>query len=938
MRLMADFKRLLRLPNRDVRRDVEDELQSHIEMKAAELVEAGLDPDTAHSEAQRRFGNLRSIRRRCNGIQSQHARNTARGEFMDALLRDVRFGFRTLRRNPGFTAVAVLTLGLGIGATTAIFSVVDAVILRPLALPNPDRVVQIRDDYPEFGLMGTSPATYRDYRDNNVVFQQFAGVNWWMRYLETETTVETVYTSSVTPDLLPLLGIEPLLGRGFVPEDLDDPTPLAILTYDFWLRHFDRDPNVIGDLLRLKSWRGSETASTVVGILPPEFRLPPLQSRSRYGPNPEPVALTLLRPTGTNRGPGPIAMLGRLKDNTTLQQAQANMDGIAAGIAAAFPGKNGGYTTKLVPLPSFASQNYGAALYLLWAASGLVLLIACVNVANLLLARGATRGRELAVRSSLGAGRSRLFRQLLAESLVLGALGGLAGLPLAFWGTRALVNLVPGEVYRLDSASVDMRALVFLSAASTFVAIVFGLLPATKGSRSDISTFLKAGTHGARTFRLGVLRVLVVSEVALALALVTGGGLLVRTYRNLTSVDLGFNPDNLLLFSFGNSPFDKRGEQLNVFRGQVEDRIRTLPGVAAVGWGCAPLGGGVPLTGFDYTLADRAAPPPEERLTVEEVWAWPGCIETMGIRVLAGRTFARDDVELLGRAQSRLSGIRSRPETASRPEELRRHRREFTLPVIINETMAQRYWADANAAIGKGLYRGTMDPQTVDEGAYETGEWDRNWPIPYLNSIVGVVSDVKSMGLDQEPHPQIYRIVNGAEMLVRTRSDPLALIGAIRHEIEALDPTENVASFETMKQRVSDAAVQQRFRMSLIGSSAAMALLLAAVGLFGVMAYAVGQRTHEIGIRMSLGARQEDIVKLVGRQGVQLIVVGSAVGLGGAFGLTRFMESFLFGVTPLDPLSFAAGGVLLGIVALLACYVPMRRASRVDPMVALRSE
>jgi putative ABC transport system permease protein len=847
-----------------------------------------------------------------------------------------------LLKNPLFSAVAVLTLALGIGATTAIFSVVDVVLLRPLAMPESGRVVQIWDRHPS-ATGGTDDLVavpnYRDYREQNEVFERMAALQSGQFFLEDVNGIETISALFASPDFLPLMGVDPALGRGFLSEEEDDDsTPVAIVTHGFWRRRLGGNADAIGRTLTLWRWGSRGVVSTefvVVGVLPEEFQLPPLKQRDGFGPLPYPQILV---PTGlwswgrNDRSRWAFSAVARLKEGVSVERAQANMNAIAAGIAAEYPETNAGYSTVVAPLSQLIRRQYGTRLYLLWAAAGFVLLIACVNVASLLLGRGVTRDRELAVRSVLGAGRVRLVRQLLTESVLLALMGGAAGLLLALWGTRVLVAAVPGDVYRLHDVGVDLRVLAFLVGGSLLTALFFGLLPALRSARPNLAAALKEGGHGSRGGRLRSLRVLVVAEVALALMLLTGAGLMLRTFRNLTGVDPGFERQNLLTLTVGMLPYQlskykSLHERAPLFD-EVKGRITNLPGVVSV----AAIGD-LPLTGSEWeweiTLADRPPPAPDERVRVDFREVSDGYFETMGISVLTGRTFSDVDTEQV------LAWWRFRNlQPGMNPQEVARRSLQFTLPVIVNETMAQRFWP-GSSAIGKGLYWGIQDPERVSEPE----GWDGRYDPPSLLTVVGVVPEVKTLGLDQEPRSQVY--VASAKkfgwLVVRTESDPLGVAEAARNAIEAVDPELSVTNISTMEERFSAAVVQERFRMWLIGLFAALAVLLATVGLFGVTAHSVGQRTHEIGVRMALGARTDDIVRVVGGQGLRLIVQGTAIGLVGALALTRFTSSLLFGVAPTDPLSYAGSVVVLSTVAVIACYLPTRRAVRVDPAEVLRS-
>jgi putative ABC transport system permease protein len=856
---------------------------------------------------------------------------------------DLRYGIRVFVRSPLFSTMAALTLALGIGATTAVFGLVDAVILRPLEMPESGRVVQIWDRYPSAtGATDDLVAVpnYRNYREQNQVFERLAALQSGQFFLEGVDGIETISALFASPDFLPLVGVDPVLGHGFRSEqEDDDATPVAIVTHEFWRQRMGGTAEALGRMLTLWRWgtRGLVSAEfTVVGILPEDFQLPPLKHRDGFGPLPSPQVLV---PTGlwsldkNDRSRRAFSVLARLEEGVTIERAQANMDAIAAGIAVEYPETNRGYSTVVASLSQLIRRQYGTRLYLLWGAAVFVLLIACVNVANLVLGQAVTRDREFAVRSILGAGPVRLVRQLLTESVLLALLGGTGGLLLALWGTRVLVAAVPGDVYRLHEVGVDLRVLGFLMGGSLLTAMLFGLLPAFRSARPNLSEVLGEGGRGLLGGRLHSLRVLVVAELAMALMLLIGVGLMLRTFRNLTSVDPGFERENVLaltvrMLPYQLSKYKSLHERAPLFD-RVEERVTSLPGVVSVA-----VIGDLPMTGseweWDITLADRPPPPPDERIRVDFREVSDGYFETMGIPVLAGRTFTDVDT------QQMLAWWRFRNQQPEmNPQEVARRSSQFTLPVIVNETMAQQFWPGVSA-LGKVLYWGIVDPDRVSEPA----EWDMRYDPPSLLSVVGVVREVKTLGLDQEPRLQVYIPAPKklGWLVVRTESDPLAEAETVRYAIEAVDPELSVTNVSTMEARFSAAVAQERLRMLLIGLFAALAVLLATVGLFGVTAHLVNQRTHEIGVRMALGARPNDIMRVVGGQGLRLIVLGTVIGLVGALALTRFVSSLLFGVTPTDPVSYIGSVVVLSSVAMVACYLPTRRAFKMDPAEVLRSE
>ncbi len=840
-----------------------------------------------------------------------HPRRTA------ALVHGVSAALRTLRRNPGFTAGASALFGVGAGVATLMFSVVDAVVLEPLDVPEADRVVQLRT----VGSDGTRSSILpvgllRALVDENDVFEEVAGYQPWADILATETEVRTLNSLGVTPNFLRLVGADVITGRGLEPADYEPDAPrVAMLGHAFWLRRYGGDPGVVGRTLPLSTSGRAERPATIVGVLSADFRLPPMEQdypgSFATAETPEVVHPVPERWMSGQQGMA-TGMLARLKEGVTLEQARANLEGLVPGLAAIAPAWMDLRGFQLSPLPDLLRRHYGPALYIFWAASGLLLLIACANVANLLTARGLMRRREMAVRSSLGADRGRLFAQLLAESGLLGLFGGLFGAAVAYVGIQVMVSVFPGDVYRLASAGLDGRALGFLVAASLVPPLAFGALPAWQGSGFGRSTLLTSSYPGSRAPRAGVLRGLVVAQVALALVVVTGGSLLVRTYRNLTAVDLGYDAERVLTFSLSTFPgsYTKYARDAGRLTSLVRDRLAGVPGVvsAANGW--------IPLT-WDagsprWRLSQRPDGPGEEI----QASGWdvgPGFFETLGIEVVAGRTLSREEWE---RALMTRNAARTLDDD---PEGRERMLAGAPAPVVINETMAVRYWGDAGRAVGSTVWS-TMGR---DPGPHE---------------VIGVVRDIRRPH-DTEPGPQTFVASGWRSFLVRTAVDPLAVAPDIRRAVEQLDPVElSIPSFTTMAELVAAEADEERFRMQVLVLAAGLALALAAVGLFGVMAYSVSRRTHEIAVRMSLGARTAEVMRLVAGQSLRIILVGIGIGLLGAVALARSMESLLFGVAPLDAASFTASALLLTAVSALACYLPTLRAATVDPAEVLRDD
>lgn len=930
------------------------EIQHHLEERIDQLVSDGMSRDAARREAERSFGEIERVERELRTIASGAAFRAAVATALETFRQDLSYAARVLRRSRGFSALAVLTLALGIGTNTGLFTVVDSVLFRPLEIPKADRVVQIRERY-----SGSGPARFMsapnffDYLERGEAFRYLAPLSHTWFFQETSAGVDTVHVLMTTDQLLPLLAAEPVIGRGLTESDGAADAPLvAVISHAFWVERFGADADVVGRTLRmLDARRQAVPERTIVGVLPPEFTLPPVrdpirwQARSAWGSE-VPLELgastapdVLVPPPAAwrsevNRGARRIhTVLGRLEDGWSVKQTEDVLSAVASGITATHLEVSGPESVEVTPLPRLIRDSYGRAFYLLWAGCGVVLLVACVNLASLLIARGLTREREMAVRASLGASRTRLFRQLTTEAFVLGAVGGLAAIPVAHGVTRGLVALFPGDVYRIATAAVDLRALGFLTMASAFAAVAFGVVPALRGGevvgRGRLGEWLR---HGSRS-RLGVLRALVVGEVALTLTLVVSGGLILRSYLSLTNTDVGFEPEGLVHFWVGGRPgsgaFSKyeEGSQragVDILRRQLLERIEALPDVVSVAEGMPPLSGAA--SDWSHTLADRPPLAADARVVFDTRRAGPGYFATLGIPLREGRYLDEADEELSLRTWGSWGELRQRPELSQA---------DVTLPAVVNETLARRYWP-GESAIGKGVYSGSVEVGDESEGSNSSSiVWDRRNP-PF--TVVGVVGDVKTVGLDREPEPTFYSMGWGHSYLARVRGDPQLASEAIRREVESFDPALTVGGALPMEQRIADIAAEERFRMLVIVAAAALALMLAAVGLSAVVAYSVNQRRHEIGVRISLGAKRAEVLSLVGWQAVKLVSLGAAIGLALVAGLSRLLGSFLYGVAATDPLTFLGSLVLLGSVCVLASYLPARHAARVDPMEVLKTE
>ncbi len=812
---------------------------------------------------------------------------------MESIYKDLRFSLRVLINSPGFTFVAILTLALGIGANSAVFSIVNSVLLKPLPYQDPDKLVVALHG----GTSPVSPADFFDWKRQANSFEQLAAAEIWGPNLTGRDRPEQIQALRATDNLFALLGVQPVLGRGFLPgEDQPGAQPVVVLSQGLWQRRFGGDQKILGQTLTLDG-----NSYTVIGVMPPGFQFPMF-----WATNAEMWAPLVIADRTGNRAARSLRIFGRLKPDVSLAQAQTEMSAITARLTEQYPKTNTESNVSVIPLKKKVVGDVQPTLLVLLSAVGLVLLIACINIANLLLARASGREKEIAVRLALGATRFRLVRQMLTESLLLALIGGGAGLLLAFWSVNLFLSALPeGTLPRSKAISLDTPALVFTLLLTLLTGLFFGLAPAWQATRPDLNEALKAGGRNAAanpgSHRLRSL--LVVSQVALALMLLIGAGLLIRSFMKLQSVDPGFSPRNVLTMTVsvaGSAESD--GARRAVFYQQLLERIDGLPGVeSSSAINHLPLDGDV--WGFSFSIEGRPAPEPGERMRAAYRVALPGYFHTMGISLDRGRDFTDRDTK-------DAPGV-----------------------IIINETLARRYWPNEDP-IGKRIKMGSA-------------ESDAEWL-----SIAGVVKDVKQEEWTEEPGNEVYLPFLQEEdyltnpkphyayltLVARTSSDPAALAAQVRNEVWAIDKNLPVSRVATMEQVIAEQLWRPRFLMLLLGSFASVALLLAAVGIYGVMSYAVARRTHEIGIRMALGAQAGDVLRLVVGQALALALTGVAAGLAAAFALTRVVSGLLFGVSATDPLIFIAIPLILTGVALAACFIPARRAARVDPMVALRCE
>ncbi|HKQ80189.1 MAG TPA: ABC transporter permease [Blastocatellia bacterium] len=887
----------LRLPpEREI--EIVEELALHLEAAYEDALAAGFSEAEAEARALRSY-DWRLLECELSRAEQPPAMRATRpslelierkgGLGVESFLQDMRFGARMLVKQPGFTLIAIFTLALGIGANTAIFSVVNAVLLRPLPYSEPDRLVQVWEPKPQSNRWSdwVSYPDFRDWRERNTVFDEIGACRTRAFNLTGGESPESLAGAYVSAGLFTVLGVKPILGRTFLDEeDRPGANHVAVISHGLWQRRFGADPGIVGKTIQLDG-----ESHVVVGVMPPEFKFHWLKMQRGWeseiwiphGPHSE----------LQDRGSHNFRVVARLKRGVTIGQAQANMDAVARGVAERDPGHEG-MGAKVMSLQRKVTEDAQPALLLLSAAIGLVLLIACGNVANLLLAQGDARRHETAIRGALGASPARLVRQSLTESIMLGLLGGGAGLLLAFLAIQFIIKLGP-DIPRLDQTGIDPRVLSVTLCLSLLTGLLFGTIPALRSSGVDINDTLKRGGKGV-IWRdgAGLRSFLLVGEMALALTLLVGAGLLIRSFLQLQSVEAGFDTSRVLkgLMMLPEKQYPISSQQARFIRQAVE-RLQALPEVET-----AAASTVLPLYGNDsgtFNVEGQPAWQPGKSVVyAERPKITPDYFRLVGIRLLQGRSFTWADNE-------------NSPEVA-----------------IVNEGMARRYWPGEDA-IGKRV--------TIDERD--------GWPV--WRQIVGVVNDVKHDGLTGPARPHIYipmmqLTYPGAILAVRAKGDPAALADTIRREVAALDRNQPLIGVETMEKVVSDSVADRRFQMTLLAIFAAVALILAATGVYSVMATAVARRTHEIGIRLALGAQPHNVLRLVVGQGMKPAMAGVGIGLAAAFGLTRLIRGLLFGVSALDPLTFIAVALLLAAVALIACYIPARRAMRVDPLTALRSE
>jgi putative ABC transport system permease protein len=864
---------------RELDQELDDEIAYHVEAKTEENIAKGMTPEEARRAARIELGGVEQVK--------ENVRSARTGALLETFLQDIRFGLRMLRKNTGFTTVAVLTLALGIGANTAIFSVVYGIAFRPLPYRDANRLVVVWVHRME-DANSRSPASLPDFRDwqrQNAVFEGLAAFGTNRYDVHGLEGGEGMRGALVTPGFFPLLGVKPFLGRELGPSD--DRERVVVLSYDLWQRFYHGDRDAIGQTIRL-----SDDDYTVVGVMPPDFRNPPgvemwLSFADVYALSGQAGVRNFI----SDRGVLGYNVLGRLKKAVSIGQAQNQMDTIERRLAESYPKDDKGLRIELVPLRTEIIGNVEGALLILLGAVGFVLLIACVNVTNLMLARATVRGREMAIRRALGATKARLFGQALTESGIMGILGGGSGLLVAFWTLDVSLRMIPRSIPRLEDVRLDAPVLLFTSAATLGVIVVLGLTAAVRAQRLELNDTLRSGGRGVGEHRNGrrLSGVLVSGEIALASMLVIGAGLMLDSFIHLMTVNPGFSPDHLLTFDVIASFTRYRNSQQQIqFFDQILARIRALPGVNSAG-ACTSMPPDISQETDTFRIQDITPANPEKNPEAWYLPATPGFVSALGLPVLRGRDFSQAD-------------------TSTAP------------PVaIINQEIAKRYFR----------HRDPIGQEIEFSGVQRT--------------IIGVVGNTTYSGLGAPPDFQIYipyaqGTFPGLHFAVRTSGKALNHVTDIADAIRSVDGEAKPTRISTMEQLLSSSVVQPRFYTWLLVAFGVVAVALAAIGVFGLISYSVSQQTHDIGIRMALGAQRNDVLALILREGLKLVLIGIGIGIAGAVVMTRFLSSLLYDVAPTDPLTFAVVSVVLVLVGLVACYIPARRAMRVDPMVALRYE
>lgn len=892
--MLSKLKTRLRalLRKSEMERELDDELRYHIEQQTEQNIRLGMNPEEARRVALKAFGGVEQAKER-----SRDARGV---RWLEELWQDLRYGARMLLKNSNFTLIAVITLALGIGVNTVIFSVVNAVLLRPLPYHDPDRLMVIRETkLPETNDSQVSTGAFLDWRKQNTVFAPLEAITVKDFNLVGVEDPERIPGMLATHGFLSMLGMRPQIGRDFLPEE-DRPghNRVAILGYGLWQRRFGGDPNVLGRAIAL-----DDQVYTVIGALPPNSGL-----RFRDTDVWTPLAITAEQ--AQQHGSRFLFVCGRLKPGVTPQEARREMSHIAEGLAKQYPESNTGWNVRIISLLDYAAEWAKPKLLLLLGAVAFVLLIACANVANLLMTRAAARRKEFAVRAALGAGRWRIVRQLLTESMLVSLAGGIAGVVVANWGVKLLLatSVMNEFKLRVIDISLDGRMLVFNLAVVLLTGCVVGIVPALQASEPNLNETLNESGRGSTGGRRQQLArdTLVALEVAMSMVLLVGAGLMIRSFISLQGVDPGFNPSNVRTISYS-LPREKypQKERQAAFYAQLIEKVASLPGVQAAGAACAvpfshghwgSFEEGFKIMNQGFKIEGRAPYQAGHEPRSDYSSVSPDYFKAIGIPLLKGRYFTERDTKGAARV------------------------------AIINSTMARSFFPEDDP-IGKRIHL---------TGGLTNGE-------EVYREIVGVVGDVKYYGLNQETPAQIYESYTQQPfrfmtLVLRADGDPAGLNEAIRREILKLDSEQPVVSINMLDRLVSNSTAEQQSLGLLFGSFAAVAVVLAAVGLYGVMSYSVARRTQEIGIRMALGARRPDVLVLILRQGARLTLCGVAIGILAAWAVTRLLINLLYGMSSTDPLTFVGVSLLLIGVSLLACYLPARRATKVDPMVALRCD
>ncbi len=807
---------------------------------------------------------------------------------METLWQDLRYAARSLMRKPGYTMVIVLTLALGIGAVSAVFSFFNAVLLRPLPYEQSERLAQLQSTESEKSSAYFSHPDFIDLKDQSRSFEQMAAVRSGGWTLTGDGDAERLPGARVSAEFFPMLGVKPTLGRVFRPEeDRPGAERVVMLHNNVWQRRFGGDPGVVGRTLMLNGY-----GYTVIGVLPPDFQFFPVEISIAEIYGTLAYETTLLNQREARR----LAIFGKLKAGATLAQAQSETSGVARRLAEQFPQSNANRGVKLISLQEQVVGGVRGSLLTLLGAVGFVMLIACANVIALLLARVTKRRKEIVIRSALGASRLRVMRQLLTESLLLACLGGAAGLLLAHWMVKAMVALNPRGLPRLAEVSVDSQAMLFTGGVTLLVSVICGLIPARQSSRLDLNQSLREDSRSATAgaHRSALRQTLVIAEIALALVLLVGAGLLVRSFASMMQVDLGFRPENVLKLTVALPATQYSDDQRKAaFIERALERVRALPGVEA-----AAVANVTPLSGYNsplnFDIEGRPPAQPGAQPGAEYRAVSHGYFRTMGISLRRGRPFTEQDVK-----QPTQGGN----------------------VVIINEALARRYFPDEDP-LGKRI---------------ALAKDDAGW-----REIIGVAGDVKHNAVIAEAMPEIYaptlRTASGAYDLVIRSAAAAQIAGAVRGQFRELDPNLPLFTVRTLEETIALNLARQRFAVALLGAFAALGLLLAAVGVYGVIAYSVSGRAREMGVRMALGAQSGDVMKMVLLEGLKLTAIGAAIGLPVSFAITQLMKNLLYGVSAADPLTFAGVPLLLTVVAMIACWIPARRAAKTDLMKALRQE